>query len=88
MTRLHPAWCGRTHVCSIDRPGGEHRSAPYTVDTEYGRLIITRAQNAAGAARLEIRAAVALPRHDADAREKATRLLCLVHAAIATGAEP
>jgi hypothetical protein len=70
MTRrlaAHPDWCGQSHVCSIER-GGEHRSHPVSIDTEVGRVVLTRVQTRRGANRMEIRAVVELPAEAAAAR--------------------
>jgi hypothetical protein len=79
---LHPAWCGRGHVCSADRPGGEHRSHPLSVDTAAGRLVATRIRTTAGADRLELRAVLDLPADPPAARHLARLLLARVHQAI------
>ena len=75
----HPSWCGRGHVCSADRPGGEHRSNPETFDTRLARLVLTRILTVAGRNRVEIRTVVDLPADPATARnlfEVVTRRLC------------
>jgi hypothetical protein len=56
----HPEWCGQSHTCSAER-GGEHRSAPLSMDTAAGRVVLTRIQTRGGANRMEIRAVVDLP---------------------------
>jgi hypothetical protein len=82
---LHPAWCGRGHVCSADRPAGEHRSHPLSFDTPAGRLVVTRIRTTAGMDRLEVRAVVDLPAEADTARQLARLLLARVHQAIHAG---
>jgi hypothetical protein len=56
--------------------GGQHRSAPFTLDTPAGPLILTRVANGAGAAhRLEVRAVLTLPDQAAAAQHHAARLV-------------
>lgn len=79
---IHPDWCGRGHVCSADQAvGQEHRSHPQAVDTDLGRLVLTRIQTLGGAERLQVTAVVDLPGGADEARQAATRLtadLCRV----------
>lgn len=58
----HPSWCGQSHVCSFyDRPSGEHRSHPVTVDTRHARLVATRICTRTGVDRIEVRTVLDLP---------------------------
>jgi hypothetical protein len=79
---IHPAWCGQDHVCSHDRPGGEHRSYPYTVDTLHARFVITRIRTRTGVDRLELRAVVDLPIDQVAARHYTVTMLGRVYHAI------
>jgi len=75
----HPAWCGGGHVCSADRRGS-HRSHPHTVDTEHGRIVLTRIRSQGGRDQVELRAVVELPMGDVDAQVVTRRVvadLCL-----------
>lgn len=59
--------------------GGEHRSHPVTMDTDRGRVVLTRVQTRRGANRMEVRAVVDLPTDPDEARAYAaivTRQLC------------
>ena len=78
----HPAWCGQGHVCSNDRPGGEHRSHPVIVDTETTRLVATRARTQTGRDRIEVRVVVDLPTHAGQAM--ARRFILRLHQLLAT----
>jgi len=71
---VHPGWCGRGHVCSHDRPVGEHRSHPVTFDSNAARLVATRIRTRAGRDRIEIRAVLDLPA-DPHAARTVARLL-------------
>lgn len=71
----HPSWCGLGHVCSADRPGGEHRSHPASADTQVGRVVVTRVQTSRGVNRLEIRTVVDLPTDPRQARSAAFRAM-------------
>jgi hypothetical protein len=71
---VHPEWCGGSHVCSVER-GGEHRSHPISMDTEAGRVVLTRVQTLAGANRMEIRAVVDLPAEPRAARAYAASVV-------------
>ena len=78
---VHPEWCGGGHVCSIDRPTGEHRSQPLTVDTRVGRVVATRIQTRRGGNRLELRTVLDLPADDQAARDTAAAVMArLEHA--------
>lgn len=70
---IHPSWCGQGHVCSADRPGGEHRSSPRPLDTHTARLVITRTSTIAGRNRIELRAVIDLPADPIRAEETARR---------------
>jgi len=76
----HPDWCGRSHVCSAEvMSNGEHRSHPVTMDTDAGRVVLTRVQTRGGTNRMEVRAVVDLPTDPARARAYAaivTRQIC------------
>ena len=72
---LHPAWCGQGHVCSNDRPGGEHRSNPVSLDTTSSRLVATRIRTQTGRDRMEVRIVVDLPADRAQARAIARRVV-------------
>lgn len=54
-------------MCSAER-GGEHRSHPISMDTQTGRVVLTRVQTRRGANRMEIRAVVDLPAEPGAAR--------------------
>jgi hypothetical protein len=72
---IHPHWCGQSHVCSIDRPSGEHRSHPLTVTTRIGVVVATRIRTVAGLDRLEVRAVVNLPADPGAAQRSARQVL-------------
>lgn len=72
---LHPSWCGQGHVCSHDRPGGEHRSSPLTVDTDTARIVATRIRTQAGRDRIELRVVIDLPADRDHARAIARRVV-------------
>lgn len=58
---------------------GEHRSHPVTMDTDRGRVTLTRVQTRGGANRMEVRAVVDLPTDPVEARTYAaivTKQLC------------
>jgi hypothetical protein len=82
----HPYWCGRSHVCSADRPGGEHRSHPYTVDSDTVRLVVTRIRTTHGIERLEVRLVADLPTDPEHAHRLAMVLLGRVHRAVSRAA--
>jgi hypothetical protein len=84
MTRVraHPDWCGQSHVCGVERPGGEHRSHPLTLDTATTRLVLTRTRTRHGHDRMEIRILVDLPADPHQARDRARRLVRAIHHAI------
>lgn len=78
-TDLHPTWCGKGHVCSIDRPGGEHRSHPTTVDTGTTRLVTTRVRTQTGRDRLEVRIVIDLPIDADHAKAMVHRFMVRLH---------
>ena len=85
MNRLdiHPRWCGQGHVCSIDRPEGEHRSNPVTVDTDCARLVATRIRTVRGRDRIEVRAVLDLPSDLNLARTMAHQFIVRLHYTLA-----
>jgi hypothetical protein len=87
MTRpqIHPVWCALGHLCSADRPGGEHRSHPYPIDTPTARLVVTRVRTTDGQDRLELRVVVDLPADRDVARRHSMTVLARVHYAVTRG---
>lgn len=81
-TPTHPDWCGRNHVCTADGPRGEHRSYPFTVDTDAGRLVVTRIQTRVGRGRLELRMVVDVPAEPAAAQHAVRSLVFRICQAI------
>jgi hypothetical protein len=79
---IHPDWCGLGHVCSHDRPAGEHRSHPVTVDTNTARLVVTRIRTRGGRDRIELRVVVDLPRDPGRAQTAARQVAFQVHRAV------
>jgi hypothetical protein len=84
---IHPTWCGQGHVCSADRPAGEHRSSPVILHGRTATLVATRTRTVAGRDRLEIRAVIDLPADPTRARAVAQIALQRMQAALA-GANP
>ena len=80
---IHPRWCGQGHVCSYDRPAGEHRSNPVTVDTDHARLVATRIRTRAGSDRIELRAVLDLPTDPDAARVMADQFVARLHYTLA-----
>lgn len=76
----HPIWCAQGHLCSASR-GGEHRSEPLTILTDYGALVVTRTRTAAGRDRLEVRTVIALDTHELPVRTAALAVLAGIDAA-------
>lgn len=72
--QTHPDWCRQGHVCDFyTRPssGGQHRSAPLTADTPYGRLVYTQVESRTEQV-LEFRAVIRLdPRREVAVAEAA-----------------
>jgi hypothetical protein len=86
--QVHPAWCGRTHVCTAETmPAGEHRSDPLTFHSNGGLLVLTRVQTRAGVNRLEVRAVLTLPADPMAAHCAAQATVLRLHEALglATG---
>ncbi len=81
--QTHPDWCVQTHACDFyTRPSdGQHRSAPLTADTVYGRLIYTRVASRRQEV-LEFRAVIRLDDHPDVAVAEAAQLMTNVDAAI------
>lgn len=84
-TPTHPDWCGRNHVCTAAGPRGEHRSYPFTVDTDAGRLVATRIQTRTGRAQLELRMVVDVPAEPDEAQRAVRRLVFRICQAINPG---
>lgn len=70
---VHPTWCGRAHVCSADRSGGEHRSHPLTFDAGPATMVATRISTRDGREFMELRVVVALPTDPVKAALQAQR---------------
>jgi hypothetical protein len=80
---IHPTWCGQGHVCSADRPSGEHRSSPVILHGRTATLVATRTRTVAGRDRLEIRAVIDLPDDQTRARMAAQVAVQRMQAALA-----
>lgn len=71
----HPDWCGRNHLCTYDGRRGEHRSYPMPIDTDAGRLIVTRVETATGRGRVELHMVADVPADPAAAQRAVRRLV-------------
>ncbi len=82
--RVCPAWCGGGHYCTAQHgyPSGQHRSAPRTIRTGYGTLILTRVQGMGEPSRLEARLVVHLAAAEPVAHAQAEGVTREVHAAV------
>lgn len=75
--RQHTPWCARAHHCNL----GDHRSAPVTVRTDYGSVVLTRVQTRTGAQRVEARLSVTLDADPARAIQQSRMLAVSLDAA-------
>jgi hypothetical protein len=72
MREAHTDWCAGGHLCNL----GEHRAAPVSVHVHgVGRFVLTRIRGQDGRQYVEVRVAVALPRHEGYARLQLVRLM-------------